>query len=110
MRDSAGGIRSHYEAFERWHGEQSAESMAVRRLEADLSFAASASLFGGRRRRRHRTTDPVRPDPRVIPADEWRRLDAGLKQRVRALNMFIHDIYHGHDIVRAGWCRPSRSS
>ena len=38
MRDSAGGIRSHYEAFERWHGEQSAESMAVRRLEADLSF------------------------------------------------------------------------
>ena len=37
MRDSAGGIRSHYEAFERWHGEQSAESMAVRRLEADLS-------------------------------------------------------------------------
>src|SRR5690606_13583491 len=40
--------------------------------------------------------------PRIIPADEWQRLDAGLKQRVRALNLFIHDIYHGHEIVRAG--------
>ena len=45
MRDSAGGIRSHYEAFERWHGEQSAESMAVRRLEADLSLPRRHHLF-----------------------------------------------------------------
>ena len=45
MRDSAGGIRSHYEAFERWHGEQSAESMAVRRLEADLSFRRVGITF-----------------------------------------------------------------
>lgn len=29
MRDSAGGIRSHYQAFERWHQEQSAEAMAA---------------------------------------------------------------------------------
>ncbi|PJI52435.1 hypothetical protein CTI14_42480, partial [Methylobacterium radiotolerans] len=36
--------------------------------------------------------------PRIIPAEEWRHLEAGLKQRVRALNLFIRDIYHGHDI------------
>jgi uncharacterized circularly permuted ATP-grasp superfamily protein len=31
--------------------------------------------------------------PRIISAREWKRIDAGLKQRVRALNMFIADIY-----------------
>jgi len=40
--------------------------------------------------------------PHVIPADEWRTLQAGLKQRVRALNMFLHDVYHDAEIVRAG--------
>ena len=67
MRDSAGGIRSHYEAFERWHGEQSAESMAVRRLEADLSFRRVGITFGGRRRRRHRTADPFDLIPASSP-------------------------------------------
>lgn len=40
--------------------------------------------------------------PRVFGADEWRLLEAGSIQRVRALNMFLHDIYHGRDILRAG--------
>ncbi len=40
--------------------------------------------------------------PRIIPAAEWKQLEAGLKQRVRALNMFLHDVYHGQDILRAG--------
>jgi uncharacterized circularly permuted ATP-grasp superfamily protein len=103
MRDSAGGIRSQYQAFERWHQEQSAEAMAVRRLEADLSFRRVGITFSvaGDAAGTERLI-PFDLIPRVIPADEWRHLEAGLKQRVRALNMFIHDIYHGHDIVRAG--------
>ena len=40
--------------------------------------------------------------PRILPAEEWRRLEAGLKQRVRALNAFIADIYHDQEILRAG--------
>lgn len=40
--------------------------------------------------------------PRVLAADEWRLLEEGSIQRVRALNMFLHDIYHGGDIIRAG--------
>ncbi len=32
---------------------------------------------------------------------EWSLLEKGLKQRVRALNMFLRDIYHGRDILRA---------
>jgi uncharacterized circularly permuted ATP-grasp superfamily protein len=38
--------------------------------------------------------------PRVIPLDEWRRVEAGLQQRAQALNMFIDDIYHEQRIVR----------
>jgi uncharacterized circularly permuted ATP-grasp superfamily protein len=37
--------------------------------------------------------------PRVIALDEWRRVEAGLQQRARALNMFIDDIYHEQRIV-----------
>jgi uncharacterized circularly permuted ATP-grasp superfamily protein len=40
--------------------------------------------------------------PRVFSAQEWRRLSAGIEQRVRALNAFIHDIYHRQEILRAG--------
>ena len=40
--------------------------------------------------------------PRIIPADEWRILEAGCAQRIRALNMFIHDIYHEQHIIKAG--------
>ena len=43
--------------------------------------------------------DPV---PRVIDADEWARLDAGLRQRVRALNALVRDVYGERRIVRAG--------
>jgi uncharacterized circularly permuted ATP-grasp superfamily protein len=39
---------------------------------------------------------------RIIPAEEWATLQQGLVQRVKALNMFNHDIYHGRDIVRTG--------
>lgn len=40
--------------------------------------------------------------PRVIAASEWRRIEAGLKQRLTALNMFIDDIYDGQRIFAAG--------
>ncbi len=32
--------------------------------------------------------------PRVIPQSEWRHIERGLEQRVIALNMFLHDVYH----------------
>ena len=45
---------------------------------------------------------PFDPIPRIISASEWRRLSAGIDQRVRALNAFLHDIYHRQEILRAG--------
>jgi len=40
--------------------------------------------------------------PRIIPKQEWDRAEAGLKQRVQALNLFIDDLYHAQKIIRDG--------
>jgi uncharacterized circularly permuted ATP-grasp superfamily protein len=40
--------------------------------------------------------------PRIISAREWQRLSRGIEQRVRAINAFLHDIYHRQEILRAG--------
>jgi uncharacterized circularly permuted ATP-grasp superfamily protein len=38
--------------------------------------------------------------PRLIPADEWHLIETGLAQRIKALNLFIHDIYHEQQILQ----------
>ncbi|HDZ08163.1 circularly permuted type 2 ATP-grasp protein [Pseudohongiella sp.] len=40
--------------------------------------------------------------PRIIPLQEWQKTEAGLKQRVQALNMFINDLYHDQKIIKDG--------
>lgn len=40
--------------------------------------------------------------PRIIPAREWEHIERGLVQRITALNLFLHDIYHGQSILRDG--------
>ena len=40
--------------------------------------------------------------PRIISGNEWRKLSRGIEQRVRAINAFLHDIYHNREIVKAG--------
>ncbi len=40
--------------------------------------------------------------PRVITALDWKKLDHGIKQRVKALNLFLHDIYHDRKILKDG--------
>lgn len=37
--------------------------------------------------------------PRIVGPDEWKMVEAGLKQRIKALNMFINDIYHDQEIL-----------
>ena len=103
MTDRAGGVRPHYGAFSAWLAEQSAESMARKRAEADLKFRKVGITFAvyGDESGTERTI-PFDVIPRVIPAAEWHALEAGLEQRVRALNMFLKDIYHGQEIIKAG--------
>jgi uncharacterized circularly permuted ATP-grasp superfamily protein len=40
--------------------------------------------------------------PRIVGSLEWDRIEQGLKQRIQALNMFIHDVYHEQEILRDG--------
>lgn len=44
--------------------------------------------------------------PRIIPANEWAPIEAGLKQRVRALNLFLKDLYHQQRILKDGVVPP----
>jgi len=40
--------------------------------------------------------------PRIVPAEEWDFVERGLVQRITALNLFLHDIYHEQNILRDG--------
>ncbi len=44
--------------------------------------------------------------PRIITAAEWELLEAGLKQRIRAMNLFLKDLYHGQRILKDGVVPP----
>jgi len=44
--------------------------------------------------------------PRIVPADEWEVIERGLVQRLRALNLFLADIYHRQQILEAGHIPP----
>src|SRR5882672_10561316 len=107
--DGDGGVRAHYRAFQSWLESQSADAIAAKRAEADLIFhrvGITFAVYGD-----DQGTERLIPFdiiPRIIPAAEWKRLEAGLRQRVKALNRFIHDIYHGQSIVRAGVIPPEQ--
>ena len=40
--------------------------------------------------------------PRIIQASEWAHIEAGVKQRLDALNKFLHDVYHDQNIIKEG--------
>lgn len=45
--------------------------------------------------------------PRIIAAEDWRHIEAGIKQRIKALNIFLKDIYHDQFIVKDNVISPS---
>lgn len=96
-------VREHYREFCGWLQRQSSETIERKRAEADLTFRRVGITFAvyGDDAGTERLI-PFDTIPRIIPAHEWTQLQAGLKQRVQALNMFIHDIYHEQNIIRAG--------
>jgi uncharacterized circularly permuted ATP-grasp superfamily protein len=99
----SGEARSHYRRYAQWLTSQPAERLAQKRAEADVLFHRVGITFAvyGQEEGSERLI-PFDIVPRVLPLDEWIRLEAGLKQRVRALNAFIHDIYHDQQILKAG--------
>ncbi|WP_022956706.1 circularly permuted type 2 ATP-grasp protein [Perlucidibaca piscinae] len=96
-------IRPHYHDYARWLSARAPDELARKRQEADLLFRRVGITFAvyGDEAGAERLI-PFDALPRIIPAQEWTQLAAGLRQRATALNMFLHDIYHGQDILRAG--------
>ena len=100
-------VREHYRRYADWLQGQSVESMARRREEAEMIFRKVGITFAvyGDKDEDGAGTERLIPFdlvPRIIPSQEWQRLERGLVQRVTALNRFIHDVYHDQDILKAG--------
>jgi len=102
MRDGA-AVRSAYTALDRWLSGVPGERLAQRRDEAErifrrrgITFAVYGDTSGAER------LIPFDVIPRILSRGEWDRLAAGCIQRVRALNMFLDDIYGAQEILRAG--------
>jgi len=79
------------------------ERIARKRAEADLAFHRVGITFAvyGEEAGKERLI-PFDIIPRIIPAHEWKSLQSGLRQRVKALNMFLWDVYHDQEILKAG--------
>ncbi|HVK54239.1 MAG TPA: circularly permuted type 2 ATP-grasp protein, partial [Burkholderiales bacterium] len=103
MQASEGAVRSHYQAFETWLKNTPPTLIEQKRTEAELAFHRLGITFAvyGEDAGTERLI-PFDIVPRIIPAAEWQVLEAGLKQRVKALNMFLDDVYHDQNILNAG--------
>jgi uncharacterized circularly permuted ATP-grasp superfamily protein len=101
--DSDTRVREHYREFDNWLKRQTPEHIERKRAEADLTFRRVGITFAvyGDDAGTERLI-PFDTIPRIIPAREWSAMEAGLAQRVKALNMFVHDIYHDQNIIKAG--------
>ncbi|MCW5235870.1 circularly permuted type 2 ATP-grasp protein [Verminephrobacter eiseniae] len=99
-------VREHYQRYAQWLDQQPPDLMQARRAEAEMIFRRVGITFAvyGAKDEDGAGSERLIPFdliPRIIPAHEWSRLQQGLVQRVTALNRFIHDVYHGQDILRA---------
>jgi uncharacterized circularly permuted ATP-grasp superfamily protein len=100
-------VREQYRTYQAWLNRQPKEVMKARREEAEVIFRRVGITFAvyGAKDEDGAGTERLIPFdliPRVIPEREWLSMEAGLAQRVTALNRFIDDVYHGQEILKAG--------
>ena len=103
MIDAKDGVRPYYQGYDEWLKATPPARIARKRAEADLAFHRVGITFAvyGEEAGKERLI-PFDIIPRIIPAAEWKAMQSGLRQRVRALNMFLHDVYHDQEILKAG--------
>lgn len=100
---SDGETRPHYGAILESIGQLSASDYALRQRAADAAFlrqGVTFTVYGD-----DQGTERIFPFdlmPRIIPRREWDRIEAGLVQRITALNLFLNDVYHGQQIIADG--------
>ena len=98
-----GSVRAAYSDVAKWLDSLPEGQLALKSEEAELLFRRMGITFlvYGREGSNERLI-PFDVIPRVFSAPEWDLLSRGSIQRVRALNMFLDDLYHGAEIVKAG--------
>ncbi len=99
--EADGSPRPHYQHLIDRLNELSPDEFNLKREAVDLAFLQQGitfTVYG-----EESSTERVFPFdlmPRIIPKKEWDHLSAGLEQRIEALNLFLHDIYHDQKIVK----------
>jgi uncharacterized circularly permuted ATP-grasp superfamily protein len=107
MIGADGKPRPHYAKFRELLEGVNREDFDDKRESVDLAFLRQGITFNvyGDSQGAERVF-PFDLIPRIIPAAEWERIEAGLVQRITALNLFLHDIYHEQRIVKDGVIPP----
>ncbi len=103
MRAPDGTVREAYREYDHWLSDQDMAWLRRKGGEAEGFFRRTGITFNvyGEADAEERLI-PFDMVPRIISGNEWRRLSRGIEQRVRALNAFMHDLYHRQEIVRSG--------
>ena len=103
MHEPDGSIRHAYRGYQQWLADQDESWMRRKNFEAESNFRRTGITFNvyGEDDAEERLI-PFDMVPRIITGGEWRRLSKGIEQRVRALNAFMHDLYHRQEIIRSG--------
>ncbi|MGR3744911.1 MAG: circularly permuted type 2 ATP-grasp protein [Pseudooceanicola nanhaiensis] len=103
MLDGAGGARAPYSDYADWFSGEDPKSLLKKSSEAEAFFRRIGITFNvyGQSEADERLI-PFDIVPRIIAAQEWRTLERGIEQRVRAINAFLADIYHRQEILKAG--------
>jgi uncharacterized circularly permuted ATP-grasp superfamily protein len=99
--------RALYNKVGRWLDETPPELLASRRAQAEYMFRRIGITFGvyGDKDAAERLI-PFDIVPRLISRAEWRKLEAGLTQRVKALNLFLKDVYGERAVLKSGVVPP----
>ncbi len=95
--------RGPYQSYNEWFDGQDSTRLLRKSVEAEALFRRTGITFNvyGDSEADERLI-PFDIVPRIISAKEWAKLAKGIEQRVRALNAFVHDIYHRQEILKAG--------
>jgi len=103
MHTPDGSVRPHYARLAEWIADTPPERIRRMREGANMLFHRVGITFAvyGEEAGAERLI-PFDMLPHIIPAEEWRFLERGLRQRVRALNAFLHDVYHEREILQSG--------
>ncbi|MBV8672264.1 MAG: circularly permuted type 2 ATP-grasp protein [Acidobacteriaceae bacterium] len=98
-----GSIRAHYVALLDLLSSLPREELQRRKQSADVSFLMQGITFTvyGREEGTERIF-PYDLIPRLVTSAEWDRIERGLTQRITALNLFLHDVYHDGKILAQG--------